>query len=95
MNIELKETKRDRNSSYKLTFLILLTYLWHHNFTVIFSLNLSPLQSETSLSWFEETPRDNTQDEQTVGADGELNMEIQGARVPEIKDKQSVFDYIF
>ena len=57
---------------------------------MLFSLNLSPLQSETSLSWFEETPRDNTQDEKTEGADGELDMEIQGARVPEIKDKQSV-----
>lgn len=72
----------------------LAPYLWL-NFTAILSLNLFPLQSETSLSWFEETPRDNTQDEQTEGADGELDMEIQGARVPEIKDKQSVLDYIF
>ena len=60
-------------------------------------------QSETSLSWFEETPRDAPRDHTARDAaresgyvaagqeEAELDIRIEGGKVPEIRDKQSVY----
>ncbi|XP_063677694.1 uncharacterized protein LOC134813749 isoform X2 [Bolinopsis microptera] len=48
--------------------------------------SVQDIRSETSLSWFVETPRDAPAEEE--GDDVHLDIKIEGAKVPEIRDKQ-------